>query len=152
MGTYVGSKARRSPKDAQPAVGTAQMASPTIICQHNAYIILQAGSRGVGRGIARTKGHLVLILLAHFGFRVPPRQTPNACMLRLSAPVVNADGELAFDFSKYGLYCPSCLLTYALIKRKEKTLSRQKPPTSPFQGLQEVQVQQQLGCCCGKPE
>lgn len=57
-------------------------------------IILQAGSRGVGRGIAQTKGHLVLILLAHFGFRVPPRQTPNACMLRLSAPGVNADGSL----------------------------------------------------------
>lgn len=35
------------------------------------------GLRGVGRGSAQTKGHLVLILLARFGFLFPPRQTPN---------------------------------------------------------------------------
>lgn len=56
----------------------------------------------------------------HLGSQFSPRQTLNSWKLRPSTLGVNADGNLVFGFSKYELYCPRCLLTYELIKRKEK--------------------------------
>ena len=106
---------------------------PSCVCRGN-------GAQGWG-GISLSFPWL------QWGSRFSPRQTLNSWKLRPSALGVNADGDLVFGFSKYELYCPRCLLTYELIKKKEKrkkAFSQLKTCTRLSQSLKKVKFSSSL--------